>query len=89
MPNCLWCGSEFAAYTARNGRVKIFCGRKCLAEFNLTAYRIGKDALYKTASSIDIPLRDVNSLAAPTATPPLSFPTTLARQDRASQGEPS
>lgn len=76
VPNCLWCGSEFASYTARTGKVKVFCQRKCLNAFNLAAYRIGRDTLHKMASSVDIPLQDAKFPCVPTEIPPSSSPTT-------------
>jgi len=58
MSTCVWCGTKFPAFTARNGTVKVFCNLPCRVEFNSEAYRLGREYLYRMAESIDIPLRD-------------------------------
>ena len=58
MSICVWCGTKFPAFTARNGTVKKFCLRPCLDAFNREALRLGREYLHRMAESIDIPLKD-------------------------------
>ena len=69
MSICVWCHTEFPAFTARNGTVKVFCTLPCRAEFNREGCRLGREYLYRMAKSIDIPLKDAILGGIPTILP--------------------